>query len=225
MLADRALDEQKKFYILIDKLDERWVDASVRFRLIRSLLETLKTFRRIQNLKIIVSLRIDVLEKVLQETRDITFQREKYEDYFVKIKWDRNLLRNLVDERIKALFRRKYTGKDITFTDVFHNNVGNVSPFDYMIEKTLYRPRDIIAFINQCLSEAHGHYEVTGQQVRRAEVEYSRIRREALEQEWESAFPTIRSLLKYVASRKRESKICCQSEKGKFYCRTTLCGR
>lgn len=71
MLADRAFDEQKKyeqkkFYILIDKLDERWVDASVRFRLIRSLLETLKTFRKIQNLKIIVSLRIDVLEKVLQ---------------------------------------------------------------------------------------------------------------------------------------------------------------
>jgi hypothetical protein len=167
ILADSALDgqkkyDQKKFYILIDKLDERWVDASVRFRLIRSLLETLKTFRKIQNLKIIVSLRIDVLEKVLQETRDITFQREKYEDYFVKIKWDRNLLRSLIDERIKKLFRRKYTGKEITFTDVFPNNVGNISPFDYMVEKTLYRPRDIIAFINQCLMEAQGIMKLLG---------------------------------------------------------------
>jgi hypothetical protein len=153
----------------------------------------------------VAALRVDVLEKVLQETRDITFQREKYDDYFVKIRWEKQLLRELVDKRIRSLFRRKYTGKDISFSDVFPNNVGNTLPFDYMIEKTLYRPRDVIAFVNQCLLEAQGHYEVTGHQIRRAEVEYSRIRREALEQEWESAFPSIRLLLKYVASRGRES--------------------
>src|SRR5690606_25700657 len=77
--------EQNKFYLFVDKLDDRWVDTTVRFRLIRSLIETIKSFRRITNLKIVIALRADILERVLQETRDLSFQREKSEEYFVKI--------------------------------------------------------------------------------------------------------------------------------------------
>ena len=52
MLADEAADgRMSKFYILIDKLDDRWVDISIRFRLIRSLIQSLKAFRKITNLK------------------------------------------------------------------------------------------------------------------------------------------------------------------------------
>src|SRR5260370_35073153 len=59
----------KQIHILIDKLDEHWVDVSIRFKLIRSLIESLKSFRRISNLKILVALRSDVLERGVQETR------------------------------------------------------------------------------------------------------------------------------------------------------------
>jgi hypothetical protein len=54
-------EEMKHFHILIDKLDEHWVDVSIRFKLIRSLIESLKSFRRITNLKILVALRSDAL--------------------------------------------------------------------------------------------------------------------------------------------------------------------
>jgi hypothetical protein len=60
----------KQFHILIDKLDEHWVDVSIRFKLIRSLIESLKSFRRITNLKILVALRSDVLGAV--ENQDST---------------------------------------------------------------------------------------------------------------------------------------------------------
>src|SRR5882757_7906611 len=41
--------QQKTYYILIDRLDENWVDVSLRFKLIRGLVESLKAFRKIRD--------------------------------------------------------------------------------------------------------------------------------------------------------------------------------
>jgi hypothetical protein len=206
ILHDQEDDPQKLYYILIDRLDERWVDTSIRFRLIRALIESLRAFRRITNLKIVVALRTDIVERVMQETRDLSFQREKYDDYFIKMRWTRSLLLDLVRKRVMELFRRKYSPNDvIDFEDVFPYKVGNVDPFDYIVERTLMRPRDLIAFVNQCLIASEGSYEVSASHVRKAENEYSRARREALEQEWQSAFPTLRKLLDFVSLPKTDS--------------------
>ncbi len=98
MLSEASFASNMKHYILIDKLDERWVDVSIRFRLIRALIESLKPFKRIQNLKILVALRADILERVVQESGDLSFQREKLEDYFVKIKWSKHQLKKLLTQ-------------------------------------------------------------------------------------------------------------------------------
>jgi hypothetical protein len=89
LAEDAADDDMNNFYILIDKLDDKWADTSIRFRLIRSLIETLKSFKKITNLKVVVALRSDILERSVQETRDITYQIEKIEDYFIRIKWSK----------------------------------------------------------------------------------------------------------------------------------------
>jgi hypothetical protein len=205
MLAEEGDDSGvTKYYILIDKLDERWVDVSIRFRLIRSLVESLKSFRRIANLKIVVAIRADVLERVVQETGDLGFQREKFEDYFVRLKWSRPQLKELIQRRIGLLFQRQYSpARPITFEDIFSNRVGNMDAFDYMLERTLMRPRDIISFVNECLKRAEGRYEITAKLVREAEGEFSRVRRQALEFEWQSAFATLPRLIDYLKSFKK----------------------
>ncbi|WP_210245113.1 hypothetical protein [Methylobacterium sp. WL9] len=196
----------RNYYILIDKLDEHWVDTSIRLRLIRALIESLKAFRRISNLKLIVCMRSDILERVLQETKNLSFQREKYEDYFLRIEWNKALLTDLINKIIRTLFRKQYSpSTNLEFTDVFAYNVGSVDPMDYMLDRTLMRPRDIIAFVNQCLKVSDGTYEISAAKIKQAEKEYSRIRRDALEQEWLSAFPTLKRLLDFVASAKKES--------------------
>jgi hypothetical protein len=172
MLAEIENGDKKPFlentyYIMIDRLDENWVDISIRFKLVRALIETLKGFRRITDLKILVALRSDVLERVIQETR------------------------------------KQYTQATIYFADVLPYNVGHSDPFDYMVERTLMRPRDIIAFVNECLKAAQGTYEVTGATIRKAEIEFSRIRRDALEQEWQSAFPSIKRILDFIGSKQK----------------------
>jgi hypothetical protein len=201
ILSSETESEKSDYYILIDKIDERWVDDSVRFRMIRALLETLKSFKRITRLKILVALRADVIERVVSETRDITFQREKLEDYFVRLKWSKSDLKQLVNKRIGQLFKRQYSGHMIQFDNIFPYQVGRLDPFDYMIDRTLMRPRDIIAFVNECLASSEGQYEVSASHLRKAEIEFSRKRRDALEQEWISAFPTLTKLLLFVTSR------------------------
>ena len=205
LLAKEASGENGQYFILIDGLDERWVDSSLRFRMIRSLIESLKTFRKITNLKILVALRSDVLERVVQETKDISFQREKFEDYFVKIHWSRSELKAMINKRVGALFRRQYSDSSILFEDLFPYKIGNQDAFDYIIERTLMRPRDVISFVNECISASAGNAEVSVSHMRQATVEFSRKRLDALEQEWLSAFPTLRKILEFFASKKSTS--------------------
>jgi len=195
-----------KYYILIDRLDEKWVDEEIRFDLIRALIECLRSFNKIENLKIIVGLREDVLEKVVQETKDVGFQREKYDDYFLRMRWINSQLAELVRKRINLLYKRKYTSENVTFHDIFRSKVGGKDPLEYILERTLYRPRDVISFVNECFRHAQGSTEVNSRMVKDAESEYSRIRMQALIQEWQSAFPSLTIVFRLLANRRGRFK-------------------
>ena len=189
-------------YILIDRLDEKWVDENIRFTLIRALIESLKKFRKIRYVKIIVAMRPDVIERVVLENKDLGFQREKYDDYFLSIVWQKSQLFDLVQKRINQLYRKRYTSENIFFKDIFPLSVGRIDPFDYLLERTLYRPRDIISFINKCLFHAQGKTEVSPKIIKEAEADYSQNRMQALVQEWKSAFPSLSIILKLFSGRK-----------------------
>ena len=196
ILADPASnDAMKTYYILIDKLDENWVDVSIRFKLIRALLESLKSLRKIQSLKTLVAIRTDVRERVMQEARDVTFQREKFDDYAMQLRWNRSDLRKVVELRVNQMFKLQYSGGVIGFQDIFPSRVGNSDALDWMIDRTLMRPRDIISFVNEGLSAADGVTEVTVTNLRKAEVSYAQKRRDALLQEWFSAYPTLNKVI------------------------------
>lgn len=180
-------------YILIDNLDDRWVDESIKYRLINSLIEAMKPFGKIDKLKIVVALRADVIERVIQENDSPSFQREKYKDYIVEINWSEGDLRKLINKRINYLYKRKYTSQNVFFDDIFNCTIKGEQPFQYMIDRTLLRPRDIIAFTNHCLRQAENNNFVTSGDIREAERSYSIERKQALLDEWRTAFPTLES--------------------------------
>jgi hypothetical protein len=193
---------QKNASIFIDQIDENWVDESIRFRLIRGLIEAVRVFRGIQNCSITVALRIDVYQRVIQETSDIGFQADKYEDYFARIKWTDSQLFEIANRRVGLLFRRQYTNSDVHFSDIFSHNVGQVEPFTYIVKRTLNRPRDVIGFINYCLDTAVDTKQVTAQNVRDAEGLYSVKQREALISEWKAALPSLDACLRLITRRR-----------------------
>lgn len=191
-----------KYYIIIDQLDENWVDSRVRYRLIRALIESLKTLRRIGNLKVLVAMRADLLQRVIRETKDDGFQSEKYQDYFLTIRWTREQLRSLVNKRINYLYRWRYTKQNVFFQDVFQGKVRKTDPFQYIVERSLMRPRDIIEFINTCFETAEGSVSLNQSRVLAAERVYSGRRYDALVDEWIAAYPAIEPCVDLLRARK-----------------------
>lgn len=102
-------DEKHHLYITIDKLDENWIEDKFRYLLIRSLIETVRDFLKVRNIKIIVALRTDLTERVFRFTRDPGFQEEKYRSLFLQLKWGDEQLKQLLDKRINYLVRQTYT--------------------------------------------------------------------------------------------------------------------
>ncbi len=129
-------DPQQKYYILIDKLDENWVDDSLRYKLIRALIETVKAFRCISNVKIIIALRLDLIQSVFDKTRDSGFQEEKYQSLFLHLRWDKSQLTSLLDKRVSLLVSEQYTSRPIRLRELFPERVGKTEFLDYLFTRT-----------------------------------------------------------------------------------------
>lgn len=195
-------DAGKTYYVIIDRIDERWVDESIRFRLIGALIDALRSFGKIRDLKVIVAIRVDVLERVISETRDLGFQRDKFSDQSHRIRWTKEQLKSVVNKRIGLMCRRAYTKENVTFEHLFKNKVNGKRAFDYILERTFYRPRDLIIFVNECLVEAVHKGEITATDVKNAERTYSNQMVDSLVSEWASVFPSLKSVLDKLSGKK-----------------------
>lgn len=186
-------ESEQKFFILIDDLDEDWASDECQYPLIRGLLASLKTFKRIENLKIIVALREDLLEATLRDNPGRHFQPEKLDGMIARIRWSNELLSKLVELRIDRLFEHKYASKGIRIEDVLPAKVKGEPIRSFIVARTLRRPRDVIAFVNKILNIAGREIvlPVSAHDVYRAENAYSRDRLHALEKEWRSCHDLI----------------------------------
>lgn len=191
-LADDIFnDPQQRFYVLIDKLDEKWVDERLRYRLIRALMETVRDLRKIKTAKIVIALRKDLIDRVFRETRDSGFQEEKYEPFLLKLRWSEEELIRVLDSRINCLVKRQYTKEPVFWTDVFPKKIGRTETKDFVLERTLWRPRDIIQFANVCIEKAIDRPEITASMVKEAEAIYSVQRFRSIADEWIVEYPAI----------------------------------
>ena len=197
LLADNVFaDLMNRYYVVIDRLDDSWVDEAVRYKLIRALIETIRTFQRVRAVKIVVAMREDLLRRVFDQTRDAGFQEEKYESLFLRIRWKKPQLRTILDLRIGKLVREQYTQKSVAFDDVFRSEVRNESAIDYVVDRSLNRPRDVISFVNCCIELCEGKEYVPPSTIQDAEKKYSDGRLRSLADEWHAEYP---SLMVYAA--------------------------
>lgn len=192
-------DDRVKYFVVVDKLDENWAKDETRYRLIRSLIEEIKSFRELKNVKILAAIRQDLLLEVIDQTRDAGFQEEKYEDYYLHLRWSLSDLERVVQERVAAMFRRQYSGAAVRFDEVFPTiKRGRPNPLTYILQRTLMRPRDAIAFVNECLKLAENRERVSWRAIRAAEASYSDRRLKALSDEWVGHYPSVGVLLELL---------------------------
>lgn len=212
-LLDSILDDpQKKYYVLIDRLDENWVEEGLRYLLIRALIETVRDFRRVRHAKIIIALRYDLLDRVLRVSRGGGFQEEKYESLYVDLSWSKDQLTKLLDSRISRMVREQYTSKDVTHSDVLPRLINKTPTMDYILARTLMRPRDVIMFFNACIRQAQGNPQITPQMLKEAEGEYSRQRLRSLADEWSADYPFLMSVVDLLKGRPAQFPVGALSE-------------
>jgi hypothetical protein len=201
-------DQQKNYYVVIDRLDEEWVDDSLRFKLIKSLIETLRTFQKVRPIKIIVGLRTDLHFRVLKETDSAGFQEEKYRSLYMQIRWTRAQLIEMLDQRVRFLFKRKYTKDGVSLSDIMPpNQIDKRSSEDYIVDRTFFRPREAIIYLNDCIARSTGTSRITVSVLRQAEVSYSQQRMVSLGNEWKREYPNLERCAKILDHRKTPFKI------------------
>ncbi|MDU9047571.1 MAG: hypothetical protein Q3M30_01890 [Candidatus Electrothrix sp. Rat3] len=201
---DEFSDRQKSYYIIIDRLDERWIDDSIRYKLIRALIEAIKDLKKINTAKIIISLRRDLIYTVFRKTRSPGFQEEKYQSLFINIEWSKYELLDVIDKRLAELVKHKYTTKKVTWSDFFPKGVNKIPIDNYLVERSLYRPRDIINFVNICIKRSSGRSTMLARDIKDAEAEYSELRFRAIGDEWIEDYPNLLNCLSFFLQKRKE---------------------
>jgi hypothetical protein len=171
------LKEKEEVWLLIDNIDKSWpvhgsTDQDI--LIVRELLEaTRKLQQRLEDggtaFRCLVFLRSDIYEHLLEKTPD------KGKDTAINLEWsDSEMFEELVRLRIEAS-----TGLEGEFRDVWSEiseaHIKVQDTFDYIVERTLMRPRDLLMFLGRCIEVAinRGHDRVQVDDILLAERSYS----------------------------------------------------
>lgn len=181
ILDEDVFDDKKKQVVLvIDDLDQQWADERVKVKLIEALINVLPKFRKIRNVRIVAAMRDDLLDVVLSQANTPGFQREKFEDQREKISWSQRQLMDLVNLRVNKLFKSRYTTEDVSIKDILPDQVGKQPLEQFVCDRTMMRPRDILAYFNMAFAKCGGSSAVSQKDLRSVELEFSADRRRAL---------------------------------------------
>jgi hypothetical protein len=193
------------YFVVIDHLDESWADEPIRIKLIRALMDVMREVNsQIQHAKVIMALRHDLFATVLQATIDAGFQQEKYRGLCLELAWQPAPLEALVRTRVQEHARRHQAPHQaVRASDLFTGSMGrsHQTPIAYLLERTLLRPRDAIAFVNACMNVAGERGEISPGTIRSAEHGYAAGRLTALAEEWAAPYPCLRSLILVLKAR------------------------
>jgi hypothetical protein len=182
LLKDNVFNNiQRKFFIVVDDLDKEWVSPQIVYDLIGAMIEVIKEFQeQFKGVKIIIALRDNLHQLIFSGKEHRGGQREKFSPLFLSLTWDSSSLRELVNSRIKLL-----TDDQLNIANTFERpSKSGVNGFDYMMERTYMRPRDIISFFNKTIECANNKTHFNNNLIKQAEMSYSIERLHALEDEW-----------------------------------------
>ena len=186
--------QQLRVVISIDDLDKSWLSSSgIRYDFINALLEAFKELLDIESVKVLISIRTDILMGIYHNNLR---QDEKDQSLIYAISWNKTEIREILNLRINQLVKDQYrSSQTVTFSDVFNFDIDGVKADEFIINRTMLRPRDAIDFVNLCLAECDGNVELNEEIVLEAEEKYFATRKKALVKEWKSIFPHIKDYL------------------------------
>ena len=110
---------------------------------------------------------------------------------YLNLSWSEKELEDLLDLRVRTLVKEEYTSQEVALRDLLPANINRKKSIVYILERTMYRPRDAIMFLNKCIDEAQDKVKISKEDLLRAEGEYSLDRLRALADEWSADYPDL----------------------------------
>lgn len=188
------IDSQQKHFIIIDDLDKEWIATDMRYELIGAMIEVIKEFQQFKGVKIIISLRDNLHQLVFSGINHKGGQREKFKPLYAELSWTALELKELLNKRLYIATDAQH---DLRSAFERTNRKG-VDGFTYMLERTFYRPRDVISFVNHAIENSNNRTHFTLDIIKRAEIDYSNDRLIALEDEWGENYGDIGKILVFL---------------------------
>ncbi|HEY4210658.1 MAG TPA: hypothetical protein VGM84_04220 [Steroidobacteraceae bacterium] len=195
VLDEDVLGSPQDFtYVLIDDLDKDWVDSRLANDLILALMKTVHDLKRVRHLKVLVALRTNIF--VHLDFGASSAQEEKFRSLILPISWSRQQLTAMLDERVRVASERQ-GAKATTAAEILPNaNPRRGKPLDHLLDRTLLRPRDLIAYFRDCIALSEGKTQISWETIGKAESIYSGNRLLALRDEWKVNYPGIESVFR-----------------------------
>ena len=188
------VDKWHKYFIIIDDLDKEWIATEIRYDLIGAMIEVIKEFQIFKGVKIIISLRDNLHQLVFSGVNHKGGQREKFRPLYAELTWSAIELKEFLNKRLYVV-----TENNIDIRSAFDKQYKNgADGFMYMLDRTFYRPRDVISYVNHAIEKANNKTHFSLDVLKRAEIDYSNDRLQAIEDEWGENYGEIRRILRFL---------------------------
>jgi hypothetical protein len=193
------LHPRDSVWLLFDNLDKGWPvngATDIDILVLRSLLEATRKIQRQLERKLVechavIFIRNDIYEHLLRATPD------KGKDTVAMLQWtDAEVFKTLARYRIAAS-----TGYQESFEQLwatfFDSHVGVEESFQYLLGRTMMRPRNLLRLLRECLNVAvnRGHAKVTESDIHQAEKTYSEDQLQEVTSELKDVAPNLPDVL------------------------------
>lgn len=197
------LTSRHRVLVLVDELDRGWDNSEDARAFVSGLFQACVSINeRDPNLTVYVSLRQELHDSIPALYDDA----QKYRDIIETIRWDETNLLTVVANRIRHSIPELAEASDedawnYVFAEVLQYRKNR--SFNYIIDRTLYRPREVIQFCTDALEEARAQATVPIDYgiISRAELVYSDARRKDIAGEYRFQFPGLQSIFETFRGR------------------------
>ena len=193
-LREFARRERIKFFIVADDLDKHWrPDTRQSIDLLVGLIAESDRLQRYfeTQIQIVLFLREDIYDVLTQFDDDLPKRN------FIRMEWTKSNLKHLVAERLAATAGETNENDDETWSVIFPAPVEGRPASDYILSRSLPRPRDVLDLCQKAVDQAqrNGHTFVTAEDVLDGERHFSDALFWSVASEFRGLYPSLEHIL------------------------------
>ena len=206
-LNDALTQVGREVFILIDCLDEGYQPDTLGIAYIAGIIQgTLNINGLSDKVRPLLFIRDNMFRAVAAQDPDYT---RNIEGSSLRLHWGEQQLLNLATMRLRATFEIKQENDIRVWNQVTAQGLVGRDGFRKCLRLTLYRPRDLLALLNQAFFSAarEGRTEIIDRDIEDTAKEISQARLDDLVKEYSSIFPSLRIIIASFLNYKPECTV------------------